>query len=139
MTPDKTFDLMGVILWRELHLSPAQVQGLVAERRALRIRGQFTSLAELALAFRLITREQAERAARLYGRLAVRLGAPKPLGYSLLEAGLVGGERLLAALDEQRQSGERLGAVIVRHGHLSADQLAMFLTLQRNEGHALVA
>ena len=66
-------------------------------------------------------------------------GALKPLGYSLLEAGLVSGARLLDALNEQRATGERLGAILVRHGHVTADQLAMFLTLQRNEGRSLVA
>jgi hypothetical protein len=139
MTNPANFDLMGVILWRELHLSLAQVQGLMAERRVLAAHGKRSSLAGLALAFRLVTRDQAARAGQLYRRLSARPGAPKPLGYSLLEAGLVSGERLMNALDDQQRSGARLGAILVERGWISADQLAMFLMLQRSEGRALAA
>ena len=134
-----SLDLMAIILWRELRLSPAQVQGLLGERRAMAARGMHVSLAELALRFRLITRDQAASAICLYRRLAVSPGTPKPLGYSLLEAGLVDGDRLTSALDEQQVTQARLGAILVRRGWLSADQLAMFLTLQRHEGQALAA
>lgn len=139
MTGDGELDLMGVILWRELGLSRAQVKGLAVEQRALATRGKRHTLVELALRFRLIDRVQVMQAERIHRRLAVRPGVPKPLGYSLFEAGLIGGVDLLEALLEQLRTGDRLGAILVRQGLIDADQLAMFLTWQRNAGLALAA
>jgi hypothetical protein len=75
----------------------------------------------------------------LYARLSGRPGQPKPLGHTVYEAGLATGMQILAALDEQKVSHERLGAIMVRRGLLTATQLEMLLTLQRNERRSLVA
>ncbi|MDB5097867.1 MAG: hypothetical protein JWM80_2288 [Cyanobacteria bacterium RYN_339] len=127
--------LMATILTKLFRLTEGQVRGLQAEQRAR----PGVALEQLALGFRLISAEQAERARGLHGALAVPSGQPKPLGHTLLEAGLADGAQLVWALAEQRRTGERLGAIVVRRGWVTAIQLEMLLVLQRREGRSLVA
>jgi len=59
-----------------------------------------------------------------------RRGAPaigRPIGALLVAEGLVTAEQVGEALEEQRTTGEKVGAVLVRRGRLSEDQLARFL------------
>ena len=128
-------ELMAAILVRECRLNAGQVRGLQVERR---VRPE-ASLEQLAQAFRLISADQVRSARALHAALAVPAGQPKPLGHSLLESGLATGRQLMWALAEQRRTGERLGAIVVRRGWLSATQLEMMLVLQRSEGRALAA
>jgi hypothetical protein len=127
--------LMATILVKLFGLREGQVHGLLAEQRAF----PGKRLEQLALGFRLISAEDAERARGLHDALAVPAGQPKPLGHSLLEAGLVDGDQLIWALAEQRRTRERLGAIVVRQGWVTATQLEMLLMLQRREGRALAA
>ncbi len=58
--------------------------------------------------------------------------AVKKIGELLLQEGLITTEQLNRALDDQRQSGERLGAVLIRLGYISDDVLIEFLSRQFN-------
>jgi type IV pilus assembly protein PilB len=57
------------------------------------------------------------------------LGAKK-LGELLLQEGLVEPDQLNRALEEQRHSGERVGAVLIKLGYISDDVLVEFLSKQ---------
>jgi type IV pilus assembly protein PilB len=57
------------------------------------------------------------------------LGAKK-IGELLLDEGLLEPEQLNRALEDQRQSGDRLGAVLIRLGYISDDVLIEFLARQ---------
>jgi type IV pilus assembly protein PilB len=57
------------------------------------------------------------------------LGAKK-LGELLLQEGLVEPDQLTRALEEQRHSGERVGAVLIKLGYISDDVLVEFLSKQ---------
>ena len=54
----------------------------------------------------------------------------KRLGEILLDEGLLGQEQLLAALDEQRRTGELLGEVLVRLGYATEDDVAGTIAMQ---------
>lgn len=54
---------------------------------------------------------------------------PDRLGALLLDAGSISPEQLAHALDEQKQTGERIGEVLRRLGHI--DEIAMALALER--------
>lgn len=56
------------------------------------------------------------------------------IGELLLEEGLITPEQLRRALDEQRGSTEKLGAILVRLGHLSEEQLVSVLSRQYGIG-----
>ena len=58
-----------------------------------------------------------------------RVGPGRRLGRVLVEAGAVGGAELDAALAEQRATGERLGAVLIRRG-LDPERVARALASQ---------
>lgn len=129
-----TPDLMALILLRDLRLAPAQVAGLVAERRARRLMGSPTSVLAIALEFGYVTAGQATRASALYTRLAYRPGQHTPLGYLLFAAGHLTGTQLAAALAVQQETGGRLGHILVDQGAISVMMLKMFLALQLAEG-----
>ena len=57
------------------------------------------------------------------------LGAKK-LGELLLQEGLIEPDQLSRALEEQRHSGERVGAVLIKLGYISDDVLVEFLSKQ---------
>ena len=57
------------------------------------------------------------------------MGAKK-LGELLLQEGLVEPDQLNRALEEQRHSGERVGAVLIKLGYISDDVLVEFLSKQ---------
>lgn len=54
----------------------------------------------------------------------------KKIGELLVEAGMIEAEQLSRALDDQRQSGERIGAVLVRLGYIDEDVLVEFVAKQ---------
>lgn len=56
-------------------------------------------------------------------------GSYLPLGELLLQAGLITGDQLQQALDEQARSGERIGHILVGHGGIN--RLALGQTLAR--------
>jgi type IV pilus assembly protein PilB len=58
--------------------------------------------------------------------------AVKKIGELLLQEELITPDQLNRALDDQRQSGERLGAVLIRMGYISDDVLIEFLSRQFN-------
>jgi len=57
------------------------------------------------------------------------LGAKK-IGELLLDEGLIEPEQLNRALEDQRQGGERIGAVLIKMGYISDDVLIEFLARQ---------
>ena len=57
------------------------------------------------------------------------MGAKK-LGELLLQEGLIEPDQLSRALEEQRHSGERVGAVLIKLGYISDDVLVEFLSKQ---------
>jgi type IV pilus assembly protein PilB len=60
---------------------------------------------------------------------------PGPLGQVLLALGAIDGAELNAALDEQRRTGERIGAILVQRG-LDDEQVARALARQLRLPHA---
>lgn len=54
----------------------------------------------------------------------------KKLGELLLQEGLIEAEQLNRALEEQRQGGERVGAVLIKMGFISEEVLVEFLARQ---------
>jgi len=54
----------------------------------------------------------------------------KKIGELLVQEGLVTVDQLNRALDEQRQSGERIGAALVKHGVIDENILAEFIARQ---------
>lgn len=54
----------------------------------------------------------------------------KKLGELLLQEGLITAEQLHRALEEQRHTGERIGAVLVKFGFINEDVLVEFLARQ---------
>ncbi len=66
------------------------------------------------------------------------MNPPIRLGDLLIKAGVVSDAQLNAALNEQRQWGGRLGAILVRMGALSEDLLVKALSRQLNIPRALI-
>jgi hypothetical protein len=60
----------------------------------------------------------------------VALRPRPPLGRVLLEAGLLAEDQLDAALSEQKEEGEQLGAILVRRGYVSPHLIASALAEQ---------
>lgn len=58
------------------------------------------------------------------------------LGDMLVQAGLITGEQLTAALAEQEQTGLRLGQILVQRGYISKQTLGKFLETQRGVPYA---
>ncbi|MBU0676996.1 MAG: glycosyl transferase family protein [Verrucomicrobia bacterium] len=56
----------------------------------------------------------------------------KKLGDLLLERRLISAEQLIAALDRQKETGERLGEILVKMGSLWDEDLAFVLARQKN-------
>lgn len=66
------------------------------------------------------------------------MNPPIRLGDLLIKAGVVNDAQLNAALNEQRQWGGRLGAILVRMGALSEDLLVKALAHQLNIPRAAI-
>src|SRR5215469_1086597 len=60
-------------------------------------------------------------------------GRRPPLGRILVERGVLTEAQLNAALDEQRRTGERLGAVLLRRGYTSGPTIGLGLATQQGE------
>jgi hypothetical protein len=125
--------LIGLILEKENVLTAAQVHGILAQQRALRTQGKVVAFGQVALDMRLVTPPQLQRALQLQAKLAVPPGAPKPLGFYLIEAGLVSPSQLQRGLELQAKDGGRIGEVLVAQGWLAPTMLEMFLTMQRKD------
>jgi type IV pilus assembly protein PilB len=67
--------------------------------------------------------------------MSIPPGTPGPLGQVLLALGVIDDAELNAALDEQRRTGERIGAVLVRRG-LDEEHVARALARQLRLTHA---
>ena len=73
----------------------------------------------------------ARYAAHMIRQLRIKPGAPKPIGYFILERGLARPTELLEALEEQVQMGGRLGEILIKNGCMTELQLENVLALQR--------
>ncbi len=69
---------------------------------------------------------------------SVKEAAPRRtmLGDMLVQAGLITGEQLTAALAEQASTGLRLGQILVQRGYISKQTLGKFLEAQRGVPYA---
>lgn len=56
----------------------------------------------------------------------------KRIGEILIEEGIIGEEHLIAALQQQQQSGELLGETLVKMGYVSEENIASTVVLQFN-------
>lgn len=137
--PGEKRTLIGLILEKENILSSAQVHAVVAEQRRLRAEGKVVAFGAVALQLRYVQPPQLQRALLLQQKLAVAPGTPKPLGFYLIEAGLISPSQLLRGLELQAKEGGRIGEVLVAQGWIAQPMLEMFLTMQRNERAAQAA
>jgi hypothetical protein len=66
---------------------------------------------------------------------AVKLaaGVRRNLGDLLLQAGRITPDQLELALQEQKQTGEKLGEVLVRHGLINSNEINAVLAFQQNQ------
>jgi chromosome segregation ATPase len=64
-----------------------------------------------------------------------RTGAPVFLSDMIMELGLAEKERVEAAVDTARSSGETVGRILIREGHLTEDQLARALAARYGLNH----
>lgn len=122
--------LLGLILERENILTQSQVLGILGEQKRQRDLGKPVAFGHVALEMKLLTPAQLQRALQLQAKLAVPPGERKPLGYYLLEAGLVSPTQLLKCLEEQKVRGGRIGEILIGHGWLAEGMLDMFLKMQ---------
>jgi type IV pilus assembly protein PilB len=60
---------------------------------------------------------------------------PKRIGDLLIEAGIITQEKLEAALTESRATGDPIGVVLIRQGHVSDRQLGQMLAVQHNTAY----
>lgn len=60
---------------------------------------------------------------------------PKRIGDLLIEAGVLTQEKLEAALTEGRATGDPLGVVLIRQGHITEKQLGQMLAVQHNTAY----
>lgn len=60
---------------------------------------------------------------------------PKRIGDLLIEAGIINQEKLESALTESRATGDPIGVVLVRQGHLTERQLGQMLAVQHNTAY----
>lgn len=123
--------LLGIILEREDYMSQQQVRDVITEQDRLKRDGQNRSFGEVALALKFITMDQLKFAVQLQGRLAYSPGKPKPLGFYLLENGVVKPSQLQVALEECARTNKRVGEVLVEQGVISQQMLEVFLRMQR--------
>lgn len=128
--PGATKSLLGMILYREGYLSQPQLQAIAQRQQQLARDGRQPPLGQVAVQAGFITPDQLQFAIHLQEHLAHEADGAKPLGVYLLESAAVKPSVLLAALDEQKRSGERVGRILVRGGHLTEDQLSGFLSRQ---------
>ncbi|MDB5099058.1 MAG: hypothetical protein JWM80_3479, partial [Cyanobacteria bacterium RYN_339] len=59
---------------------------------------------------------------------------PKPLGFFLIENGVVKPSQLQAALEEAARQNKRLGEVLVDQGVISESLVTVFLNMQKAQG-----
>jgi hypothetical protein len=93
--------------------------------------GKATTFGEIALELGMINQDQLKFAVQLQAKLAYTAGKPKPLGFFLLENGVVKPSQLHVALEEAAKTGKRVGEVLVEQGVISENMVTVFLSMQK--------
>ncbi len=123
--------LIGLILQRENYLTADQVNAVFRRQLELRQAGRELSFGEVAIEAGLLSPERVQFAVHLQERLAHGPEGGKPLGVYLLESAAVMPSHLLAAMEEQKATGKRLGEVLIERGVIGRHLLDEFLMRQR--------
>lgn len=123
--------LIGLILQRENYLTGEQVQALFRRQMELKQAGRDVTFGDVAVETGLLSPERVQFAIHLQERLAHGPDGGKPLGVYLLESAAVMPSHLLAAMEEQKATGKRLGEVLIERGLIGRHLLDEFLTRQR--------
>lgn len=123
--------LIGLILQRENYLTNDQIQAVFRRQLELKQAGREAHFGDVAVELGMLSPERAQFAAHLQERLAHGPDGGKPLGVYLLESAAVMPSHLLAAMEEQKATGKRLGEVLIERGLIGRHLLEEFLTRQR--------
>lgn len=123
--------LTMLIMEGEGYIAAAHSKTVLAAMRTAAEQGRPASYGALAVELGHAVGADARYAAHMIRQLRIRPGAPKPIGYFILERGLARPTQLLEALEEQVQMGGRLGEILIKNGCLTESQLEAVLALQK--------
>lgn len=129
--PGMVKSLIGLILQRENYLTAEELQVIFKRQMHLKQAGRDLTFGQVAIESGLLSPERLQFAVHLQSRLAHGPDGGKPLGVYLLESAAIVPSHLLAALDEQKSNGGRLGEILITRGLISRELLDGFLDRQR--------
>ena len=87
--------------------------------------------ADVACYYKLVGATDMRYAISIADKLAVTPGQRRPLGYYLLEAGVLKPSQVLEALEEQAFYGSRLGEILIRNGWATDADIEAALNTQK--------
>lgn len=129
--PGAPKSLLGLLMYREGHLTREQLQGLFQEQMRLQQSGTQVPLGQLAVRSGFITEAQLTGILKVQEQLGAAPPPVRALTIFLLESASVAPSALVAALQAQPQSGQPLEALLMQRGLLSENQLAVYQSRQR--------
>jgi len=136
---DREIELVALICEREGYMSRDGVlrvmQAQAQHEAAGNPRPRF---ADVAVYYKLVGATDMRYAMSIQDKLAVTPGQRRPLGYYLLEAGVLKPSQVLEALEEQAFYGSRLGEILIRNGWATDADIEAALKTQA-ERHQPVA
>lgn len=114
---DPEIELVALICEREGYLAREHVLQVMAAQAQHEAAGNpRPRFGDVAVYYKLVGATDMRYATSIQDKLAVPPGQRRPLGYYLLEAGVLKPSQVLEALEEQAFYGSRLGEILIRNG-----------------------
>ena len=131
VTVSPEIELLALICEREAYMNRDQVLHVMrVQAQAAEASGQTPAFQDVAVHFKLVLPADMKYAMSIADKLAVAAGMRRPLGYYLLEMGVLKPSQVLEALEEQTFYGSRLGEILIRNGWATDDDIERALALQ---------
>ncbi len=132
-------ELLALICEREDFMNRDQVLHVMrVQEQAHAAAGNRPAFQDVAVHFKLVLPADMKYAMSIADKLAVAAGQRRPLGYYLLEMGVLKPSQVLEGLEEQAFYGSRLGEILIRNGWATDADIERALALQ-SERHQAVA
>lgn len=124
-------ELLALIMELEGYLTRVQTKNLMALQAERRAAGAPAAFGQLAVEQGYCTDTDVRYARSIEVKLEVPAGQRRPLGYYLLEQGVLLPSQLLEGLEEQAFYGSRLGEILVRNAWVTEAHIEQCLALQK--------
>lgn len=124
-------ELLALICERENYLTREQVLHVMnVQAQSLAGTGKQPAFQDVAVHFKWVLPADMKYAMSIADKLAVAPGQRRPLGYYLLEMGVLKPSQVLEALEEQAFFGSRLGEILIKNAWATDDDITRALALQ---------